>query len=184
MLKKRPFDNSELKRSFWLGNREMWRIAREVILEAVDKDGSFLDIGCANGLLLKDLCAWVKETKGIELVPYGIDIDKDLIKECKEKNSKFKNNFFVVNMENFIPKKKFTFIHSNFSVTQKFLAKYLKMLEPDGRLILTLYDDKLNKYSKTYDFCRNIGPKLGFRLLGEARVDKITYVLWLGPTHI
>ena len=34
------------------GSPERWREARHGIVEAIDGDGSFLDVGCANGLRL------------------------------------------------------------------------------------------------------------------------------------
>jgi len=59
---------SELLRSFWPGPAEAWRPSREVILEAVHKNGTILDVGCANGVLLRDLCLRAKEG-GTDLVP-------------------------------------------------------------------------------------------------------------------
>lgn len=40
------------------GGAARWRANREVILDAVDHAGSFLDVGCANGLLLESIIAW------------------------------------------------------------------------------------------------------------------------------
>jgi len=40
---------------------ERWRETRHCILQAVHRDGDFLDVGCANGLLLESLIGWAAE---------------------------------------------------------------------------------------------------------------------------
>ena len=53
-----------------------WEMARKFISTVIDKSGVILDIGCANGFLLKSLEYW----SGRELTPYGIDhIEKNII---------------------------------------------------------------------------------------------------------
>src|SRR5262249_20235815 len=47
--------------------------ARRHILRAVDRDGTFLDIGCASGYLMETLREWATQD-GIDLVPYGLEI--------------------------------------------------------------------------------------------------------------
>ncbi len=54
------------RQSGWGSTPERWRIAREVILSAVEHSGAFLDVGCANGLLLECLMEWAK-TRGIAI---------------------------------------------------------------------------------------------------------------------
>lgn len=166
-----------------MGSKEMWRLAREVILEGVHKDGTFLDIGCANGVLARDLCVWAKE-RNINLIPFGIDIDKELIKECKRKLPKFKMNFIVAHRCKFKPNMKFTFICTYFSPKNwwkrdEFLKSCLEMLEPGGRLILTRYDDKIDEFLLLEEYLRENGPKLGFSVVGSAEVKGMTKVFWV-----
>ena len=52
------------------GDAERWRTAREVILAAIDRSGSLLDVGCANGLLLESLVSWGAE-RGLAIDPWG-----------------------------------------------------------------------------------------------------------------
>jgi 2-polyprenyl-3-methyl-5-hydroxy-6-metoxy-1,4-benzoquinol methylase len=54
-----------------------WRRARWHITEAIDGDGTFLDVGCANGLLMESVAAWCAE-RGLDVEPYGVDISPKL----------------------------------------------------------------------------------------------------------
>jgi hypothetical protein len=40
------------------GDADLWREARALILDAVPRSGSFLDVGCANGHLLESIATW------------------------------------------------------------------------------------------------------------------------------
>jgi hypothetical protein len=40
------------------GDAAHWKQRRGVLVEAIDRDGTFLDVGCANGLLMETLVAW------------------------------------------------------------------------------------------------------------------------------
>src|SRR4051812_33018335 len=52
--------------SGFTGDAELWRQAREGVLDGVERDGTFLDVGCANGHLIESLHAWAAE-RGIHL---------------------------------------------------------------------------------------------------------------------
>ena len=58
---------------------EQWREHRQPIVRAVHKPGALLDIGCANGFLLRCLLEWSE----YELVPYGIEPEEGLLSQCK-----------------------------------------------------------------------------------------------------
>ncbi len=40
------------------GDPARWARARSVIAKAIDQDGTFLDVGCANGLLMESIQYW------------------------------------------------------------------------------------------------------------------------------
>ena len=172
----------ELQRSCFYGSRDAWRRAREVILEAVYKDGTFLDVGCANGVLVGDLCLWAQERK-IKLTPFGIDLDEKLIAECRARFPEFKKNFIVADRFEFKPKRKFTFICAFFNfrnrMTEIYLKRYLTMLEPGGRLILTRYDDYKDEFMLLEKYLKKLESKLNFSFAGTAEVQDITKVFWL-----
>ena len=58
------------------GTAEDWEYARSLVAHAIDRDGSFLDIGCANGYLLECLPRWTTwrlERWGLDIVPAFVD---------------------------------------------------------------------------------------------------------------
>lgn len=173
---------TELQRSCWGGTPEGWRRAREVILKAVRRDGSFLDVGCANGVLVRDLRRWARE-KGIALRPYGIDLLEEFIPEARQKNPKFKNNFFAAEMMAFKTREKFTYIrvenYGPYRSPESFFRKYLGMLEADGRLIITHYDHEKDQFAALKDYYRNNESRFRYSLVGTAEVPRTTLVLWM-----
>ena len=42
---------------------DRWEETRRCIADAVNRDGSFLDVGCANGLLLETLEQWLTASR-------------------------------------------------------------------------------------------------------------------------
>ncbi len=133
---------------------------RKVIVKAIHKQGSFLDIGCANGLFLKFLQHWSK----YELDLYGIEARKNLLLDAKKMFPKKTSHFeiiylkeFILNTEkrkklNFPPKFDFIFwnmwdkmdftLNSNFEI----FNGILKFLKKEGRFILKFYNLKGKGY--------------------------------------
>ena len=70
-------DNPRAQSGF-AGTQTHWTQARSLIADAVDRDGAFLDIGCANGFLLECLVEWVSQ-KWRRIEPYGLDISAGLV---------------------------------------------------------------------------------------------------------
>src|SRR3954469_12912859 len=59
------------------GDAALWSEARELILDAVPADGSFIDVGCANCYLLECLDVWSRE-RGLALSLYGLELNPEL----------------------------------------------------------------------------------------------------------
>ena len=54
-----------------------WERARRFIFAAVNRDGTFLDVGCANGHLMECAVTWLAEA-GVSIEPYGLEILPDV----------------------------------------------------------------------------------------------------------
>lgn len=99
------------QQSGWGSTPERWRCGREIILAAVNSNGTFLDIGCVNGLLLECLIQWANKQK-IQLVPYGIDISPHLIALARQRLPDFTNNFAIANALYWQPSTQYDFVHT------------------------------------------------------------------------
>src|SRR5437763_4940424 len=59
------------------GDEAHWERARGLIADAIDRDGTFLDVGCASGLLMECLERW-SLARGFRVEPHGLDIAPEL----------------------------------------------------------------------------------------------------------
>lgn len=123
-----------------------WVAQRYFITKAIHKSGTILDIGCANGFLLRCL----KEWSSYKLEPYGIDSDSSLIKQAKEIFHLQSTNFIVKDISEFkgdgLPTQ-YDFVYWNVWDDIEFNQKQIKVLNllfllvaQEGRLILGFYD--------------------------------------------
>ncbi|HEY9294523.1 MAG TPA: class I SAM-dependent methyltransferase, partial [Microlunatus sp.] len=76
------------------GTPQEWRAAREQLCDAIDRDGSFLDVGCANGLLMQSVVAWSAE-RGRRVEPYGIDHSPALVDRARQRLPQWSDRIWV-----------------------------------------------------------------------------------------
>jgi hypothetical protein len=50
-----------------------WRAKRQHLSAPMDRDGSWLDVGCANGFLMATLPSWCAE-RDVNIEPYGLEL--------------------------------------------------------------------------------------------------------------
>ena len=80
------------------------------IVEAVYKNGTFLDVGCANGHLCEMVHKWATAI-GFDLQVFGVDISEGLINLAKNRLPQWREHFFIGNSFFWKPKQKFDYIH-------------------------------------------------------------------------
>jgi len=93
------------------GPYERWQALRKPIADCIDHNGSFLDIGCANGYLLECCLRWTAE-RGIHIDPYGVDISASLVELAKQRLPAHVENFYVANAFNWLPLRTFDFVRT------------------------------------------------------------------------
>lgn len=133
-----------IRQSGFHGGEARWRRERGLILEAVDTDGDFLDVGCANGYLVECLSEWAGE-KGITLIPYGVDYGARLIELARKRLRRYASHFWVGNAWEWIPPRRFQYVYTMTDfVPETFLRDYLvrvmkHYVEAGGFLIVGAY---------------------------------------------
>jgi SAM-dependent methyltransferase len=91
------------------GNERRYRYTQEMILKAIDKPGSFIDVGCANGHLMEKLDQWL-QAQGLNLEFYGLDISEGLIELAKRRLPQWQERFFVGNALYWNPNWRFDYV--------------------------------------------------------------------------
>lgn len=78
------------------GDAAEWRARRSQVADAVPGDGTFLDVGCANGHLVECVVAWCTE-RGVAVEPYGVDLAPGLVALARRRLPEWADRFWVGN---------------------------------------------------------------------------------------
>ena len=181
-------ETDPVRQSGFGGGHERWRKERGLILTAVDRDGDFLDIGCANGYLVECLCRWANE-KGITLEPYGVDIGTDLIALARKRLPSYASHFWARNAWEWIPPRRFRFVYTLTDLVPQTLLKDFLMrvmahyVEDQGTLIVGGYGSTsqnipapdITGILKCFDF-----PVIESAIYGDLPVS---HVAWVKAQH-
>ena len=94
------------------GDLREWRQARWHLTEAIAGDGTFLDVGCANGLLMESVAAWCAE-RGLAVEPYGVDISPALAGLARRRLPRWANRIWAGNAADWRPPgdQRFDYVH-------------------------------------------------------------------------
>ncbi len=125
------------------GDEARWRYTRVLmVLEAIHKDGSFLDVGCANGYLIECLQRWI-EGSGMHVDFHGVDFSQGLVELARKRLPDNADRFFVANAVSWTPERRFDIVHTHeISYAprhreREYLEHLLQdYLNPGGRLII------------------------------------------------
>jgi SAM-dependent methyltransferase len=128
------------------GDQDHWTQARSLIADAVDRDGTFLDIGCANGFLLECLVGWTL-AKGYQIEPYGLDFSPELLELARQRLPAWKHHLFPGNAIDWVPPHRYNFVRTHLEYVPKnrqagLIRRLLeKVVIPGGRLIIGTYNE-------------------------------------------
>jgi cyclopropane fatty-acyl-phospholipid synthase-like methyltransferase len=142
---------------------EGWEKDRRFIIEGINKNGTLLDFGCANGFLLRSLQEWSEQ----QIEPYGFDIDSEAIKKARELFPDKPEHFTGpgADVEDF--PKDFDFVYWNvwdaFEFTgEKQLEIFQKVqsfVKKNGRLIMGFYDADKEDAKRKIKILEELGLK-------------------------
>ena len=140
-------ESDPIKQSGFGGGPERWRAERSPLLDAVDSDGEFLDLGCANGFLLESVVRWAFE-RGFRLEPYGLDLNPLLVQEATRRFPDIAHHFWLANAWNWLAPKRFRWIYAIWDLVPldllPDLARHLldSAVYEDGALIFGAYGSR------------------------------------------
>ena len=94
------------------GDEQEWQQARRHITEGIAGDGTFLDVGCANGLLMESVATWCAE-RGLAVEPYGVDISPALTELARRRLPQWADRIWVGNAVDWRPPAglRFDYVH-------------------------------------------------------------------------
>jgi SAM-dependent methyltransferase len=151
------------------GTAAAWRAQRSQLCQAIDRDGSFLDVGCANGHLLESMVAWCAE-RGIRLEPYGVDLSAGLVAEARRRLPWWADRLWVGNALDWTAPdgRRFDFVHTLLDLVpaarlEQMLRHQLEQLVAGGGRLL------VSNYVPAGDRSRHapaVLRRLGFRVDG------------------
>ncbi|MGE3272390.1 MAG: trans-aconitate 2-methyltransferase [Chloroflexota bacterium] len=170
------------------GDAARWERARRVIVSAMHRDGDFLDIGCANGLLMESVAAWAAQD-GRAIEPYGLDLSARLTDLARQRCPQLRERIFVGNALTWVPPRQFDFVRTELVYVPPedhvgFVNRLrTEWLLPGGRLIICAYGSSRDGRPRA----ERIGDHLrdaGFAVAGEAEARDLngvvfTRIAWL-----
>jgi SAM-dependent methyltransferase len=139
------------RQSGFSGPEERWNACRRPVAECVDRAGSFLDVGCANGYLLESVVGWKKE-EGVAITPFGLDIGDKLVALARQRLPQFAANLYAGNAWDWVPPRAFDFVRTELvyvppTLRKRYVARLLKeFVAPGGRLLVAEYRSHNHPY--------------------------------------
>jgi hypothetical protein len=152
-----------------------WEYARSLLCDAVEAGQTFLDVGCANGLLMESMARWA----GVE--PYGLDISPELAEVARRRLPHWVDRIWVGNALEWNPPQRFDVIRTGLEYVPKprrrDLAEHL--LGQCDRLVIGVFNEERDRRTQ-----QALIESWGFRIAGRTErphphPDLAYRVLWL-----
>ena len=90
------------------GDAASWEAVRRPIMQGLDRDGTFLDVGCANGLLMESVAAWSEH----RIEPYGLDFAPRLVELARRRLPHWADRIFLGDVCKWDPPRRFDFVRT------------------------------------------------------------------------
>jgi SAM-dependent methyltransferase len=170
------------------GDEARWERARRVIVRPMHRDGTFLDVGCANGLLMESVKSWAALDGGA-IEPYGLDLSARLADLARDRCPQWADRIFVGNALTWTPPFRVDFVRIELvyvppeeraRLVRRILREWLL---PGGRLIVCGYGSSRDGRPRAGDVGSTL-RELGFEVAGEAEATDtngvvFTRIAWL-----
>jgi len=170
------------------GDAAAWERARSLVIEGLNHDGDFLDVGCASGHLMETTQSWASQ-RGLSIEPYGVDLSPAMVDLARRRLPHWHDRFWVANILGWEPPRRFNFVHIQKldyvpAPRRRELVAHLltRVCELAGRLIIGPFNEVRAK-----QVTEGIISGWGYRVVGrEDRQHKhpdVAYlVFWIDAT--
>jgi hypothetical protein len=121
-----------------------WRAKRQHLAIPMDRDGTWLDVGCANGFLMATLPAWCAE-RDVKIEPYGLELLPSVADLARALHPDMAPRIWTGSVMRWSPPRRFTYVTAlEDQVPPSRLGDLVDRLldtfvEPGGRLIISTY---------------------------------------------
>ena len=126
------------------GGLARWQRKRKLIAAAFDHDGTWLDVGCANGLLMETLCGWAAE-RNVRVEPYGLELSRRVAERARLRLARWAGRVWSGNVMTWLPPMRFDYVTLLPELVPAELGGAMlvrvrdQFLKPAGRLIVSCY---------------------------------------------
>lgn len=164
------------------GDADDWEYARSHVAHAIDRPGSFLDVGCANGYLLESLDRW--SPHALELC--GLDISPELVDLARRRLPALRDRIWAGNALHWTPAQHFTYVRTGLEYVPRHRQRALfeRLLSACERLIVGVYNEEVEA-RPTEALIRSWGYRVAGRSeRANRRKPLVDYrVLWVDAEH-
>ena len=167
------------------GDECLWAYGRSLICDAIHRDGSFLDVGCANGFLMESVERWAA-VRGRRVEPYGLDISPELADLARSRLPRWAARIHTGNVLTWQPPHRFDFVRTGLEyvpprrkrdLVQRLLDEFLV---EDGRLIIGAYHGESDGPDSQEQELSDWGLTVVGHTSRPHRDDRIVYrALWI-----
>ena len=183
------------------GGYGRWKQVRQFIVRGIHKDGTFLDVGCANGFLMQCLLHW----SSYHLIPYGVDNREEVIEKAKLLLPEYADHFQCIDGDHLeklgevsMPLQ-YDFVYRNYwkrdvdtaEKVHSIVTKLWEHVSSDGRLILGVYwgsnhpkgsEEEKKSHESFLQFIERIKTGAG-KVDGEAFSESgFHWIMWIDKT--
>ena len=133
------------------GTASDWEWSRGVVADAIHRGGTFLDVGCANGLLMESIAEWLAQ-RGVEVLPHGLEIAPELADLARRRLPHWANRIFVGNVLGWRPPFCFDLVRTGLEYVpparRRELVAWLmrEVVAPGGRLIIGKFNEEVGEH--------------------------------------
>lgn len=142
------------------GSADDFDRSRDLIADAIDHDGSFLDVGCASGWLMERLPHWTKH----DVEPHGLDIAPELADLARSRLPHWTDRIHVGNALQWRPDRRFTYVRTGLEyVPQARRGEFVRhLLTYADRVIVGVFNEQAHE-RPTEDELRGHGFEIAGR---------------------